>query len=298
METRTDLNRLVDDICASAELVGVPFDRDGVERVISAYPAGFGEGAIELRTTTKPVERRGLSYRFVELDRPMSPYATALEAGLLPRTDRPVDRLLPELCERFEVMGWGVDAEASYGVEKLWPFFAKAYPMSEAYALDSLPPAIRANADFFERHGLTHFSIVAADFRHASANLYFMIPPPQARTVEQIDAMLDDLGMPALREVVEYATGGVALNVTVSYDSPEIERLCLYVPAPDASAVPVQLDPLMAEVVERAPIVADHRSFIPGATFTRSGPYMKLEVDYTGTTLDALRRCVGVPLAG
>ena len=106
--------------------------------------------------------------------------------------------------------------------------------------------------------------------------------------------MLDDLGMPGLREVVEYATRGVALNLTFRYDSPDIQRLCLYVPAPTGDAVPTTFDPLLARVVGEAPIIADHRSFIPGATFTRSGPFMKLEIDYTGTTLAALQRCIGV----
>jgi hypothetical protein len=292
------LEKLVDDLLATAALAEVPAEPEAVRRDVAAFAESFRGAAIETRTTTKPVEERGLSYRFVELDRPTDPHRQALDAGLLSPGDRPVDRLVPELKERFEILGWGVDFEVSHGLEKIWPFLACGYPVEEACALSSLPAAVRDHADFFARHGLTHFSIVAADYRHESANLYFMIPPDEALSEARIDAMLDELGMPALREMVRFASRGVALNLTFRYDAPDIQRLCLYVPAPTAADVPVSLDPLLERLVERAPVRADHRSFIPGATFTRSGPYMKLEVDYTGTTLAALQRCVAVrPLA-
>src|SRR5690606_21489115 len=99
----TSLNQLCNDLAEAARLAGVPFDRHITQRVISVFAEGFRRSPVELRTTDKPLTKRGLSYRFVELDTPMAPFQVGRETGLLPQSDRPVDRLIPEIGERFVI---------------------------------------------------------------------------------------------------------------------------------------------------------------------------------------------------
>lgn len=262
--------------------------------MLSVFADGFCHSPIELRITDKPGAERGLSYRFVELDTPMDPFQVARESGLLPRSDRPIDRLVPEITARFPVQGWGVDAEVAYGLEKMWPFLAHAHPLSELLALPSLPASARSLLPRIGKHGLSHFSIIAADYRRETVNVYFMATPDAPLSTALVEGLIQEFGLIGSPEWVAYAASGVALNFTFSYTSSEVERLCIYVPAPVSAALPKQLDPALRRLTDSAPLAASARAFIVGPTFTPNGMYTKLELDYTGTILGVLMRCAQV----
>lgn len=262
--------------------------------MVSVFADGFRHSPVELRTTNKPAAERGLSYRFVELDTPMDPFQVARETGLLPNSDRPIDRLIPEVTQRFRVQGWGVDAEVAYGLEKMWPFLAHAHPLSELLALPSFPASARPLLARIEKHGLSHFSIIAADYRHESVNVYFMASPAAPLSTSLIEALISEFGLVGSAELVAYAAAGVALNFTFSYASPDVKRLCIYVPVPTPAALPEHLAPALLKLTDSAPLAASARAFIVGPTFTPNGTYTKLELDYTGTILGVLMRCAQV----
>jgi hypothetical protein len=307
------LEQLATDIVGAAAIVGAPADAALVRRVLDAFSLGFSESAVELRTTSRAEAERELSYRYVALGdshfpaRPtppgldpscVDPWVIARAQGLLVERGHAIERLLPALTSRFRVGGWGVDASAAHGVEKLWPFLAAAYPVGQVLAMADLPEAAAAHRSFYARHSLTHVSILALDYRHQTINLYFMVRPGSLRA-DQVSSMIADLGFPLPeRDVLEYNTGCVAINLTFSYTSPAVERLCFYVPALDQSTVPTRQYPIFARVVEAFPVAASHRMFVVGHTFARRGAYVKLEVDYSGTTLGCLAACAGVPLEG
>lgn len=306
------LEQLAADIVRSAAIVGAPADAALVRRVLDAFRLGFTQSAVELRTTSRAEAERELSYRYVALGdshfpgRPnpsgldpscVDPWLIARAQGLLVEHGHAIERLLPALTSRFRVGGWGVDASAAYGIEKLWPFLAASYPIERTFTVSELPGAVAAHSDFYGRHGLSHCNILALDYRHQTVNLYFMVRPGSLR-VDQASAMIADLGF-ALppRAVLEQATASAAINLTFSYTAPTVERLCFYVPALDASGVPTRDYPIFARVVEEVPVAASRRMFVVGHTFSRRGAYVKLEVDYSGTTLGCLAACGGLPLA-
>jgi hypothetical protein len=306
------LEQLATDIAAAAAVVGAPADPALVRRVLGTFRPGFSEGAVEFRTTNRADGEREMSYRYVALGeshfpgRPapagldpsrVDPWQVARAEGLLVERGHAIERLLPALTSRFEVGGWGVDAGAAYGVEKLWPFLSAAYPVERALALSEMPESVVKHRAFYARHQLTHFSILAFDYRHKTVNLYFMVRPGSL-TGDQIAAMVADLGFEVPgRSVLEYNTGCVAINLTFSYTSPTVERLCFYVPALDASTVPTREHPIFARVVTEFPVAASRRMFVVGHTFAKRGTYVKLEVDYSGTTLGCLAACASVPFA-
>ncbi len=293
---KLDLARLRRDVVAAANLADVQHDESRIQRVLEVFSEGFGSAAVELRTTTRPREERTLSYRYIELGHPPDPSRMAVDAGLLQPGGRPVDRLIGELQGKLAIQGYGVDAEASYGLEKIWPFFTVNYPMDHVLELEELPDAFRDNPRYFDRYGLTHFSIVAADYRHETANLYFLVQKPGQYTPQTIASMIRDAGgeVPP-PHVLDYIANMVAINVTCSWRSEEIERVCFYVPTVQPPFVPAWEHPLLARMVNETPIVAAHRAFIVGWAFGRTGSYTKLEIDYTGTTMEAFHRWTTIP---
>jgi len=156
---------------------------------------------------------------------------------------------------------------------------------------------VASHRSFYARHGLTHLSSLALDYRHHGVSLCFS-PRPTGLGAEQVADLISDLGFVVPeRSVLEYNAACVALGLTHSYTSPDVESVCFYVPVLEASALPPSAYPALASVVERCPIATARRRFIVGHTFTRRGMHLRLEVDYSGTSLGCLAACAGLPRA-
>lgn len=288
----TDLTRLADDVRTFAELIGAPCDPAVVARTLETFAIGFRHCPIELRTTFKAGGPSDLSFRYVDPKGTHDPWRLAVDAGVLSAGERPVDRLIPELQARFRIFGYGVDATAEYGLEKIWPFFDKAYPLEDAFAVTALPPSMARSEPWLRRHGLTHLSIIAADFRSATTNLYFLIRDRSFYDQPRLAQMIAELGF-AVPDgaVLARNAGAPIINVTYSWRSDAVERLCFYVLAPTAGEVPVDQHPMMRRVVEQAPVLGE-RMFVVGSAFYAGGAYTKLEIDYTGNAVPLLQRWV------
>lgn len=285
-----NFEQMVQDVAQAATIGGVEFDEAILREVMSVYRKPFTETAVEFRLTTKPLDKRDLSVRYVDFFYNENPYPLALETGLLPDARRPVDALLPAIYERFDVIGTGLDIGVTYGLEKLWAF-PGVVPLSRALEFDALPPSVAAYEDFFVRYNMRHFSLFAIDYRNATTNLYFMTESPTDRDPEVLAAMLRDLGftIPS-EEVLAYCAMTPSIALTFSWDSPVIERACFYVPHPEPSRVPRWMDPFVGRFVDQMPMQTDQRAYVISWTAGRRGDYVKLENDYSGTVMAAFQR--------
>lgn len=293
-EHDTDLERMARDIGAFARLVGAACEPEVVARTLDIFRLGFQRCPVELRTTTlkQGQQRVEVSFRYIDSRGSHDPYQLALDSGALRPRGRPVDALVPELRRRFPIFGHGVDATATFGLEKIWPFVDRPRPLEEALSLTSLPPSVARSEPWLRRHGLDHFSVVAADYRHESANLYFLLEPGPGAP-ERLGRMIADLGVAAPGpEVLAYNARAAIAGVTYSWRKDTVERLCLYVPEPVAEQVPVTGDPLVRAVVSAAPTLARQRMFVVGSSFGPGGAYTKLEIDYTGTSVPLLQKWI------
>lgn len=286
-ELENALTYIAQDLVTTARLAGVPYDVGRVHEVLGAFAEELEARPVAFATTTKTAAERGLVARLLVFDRPFDPYVRAIERGLLDPGDRYVDRLIPELRDRFEALGWGVDAEVSWGVERIRMFFADGHPLEEALELDALPPSVREHADFCARHGLTHFAAATADHRAESASLSFVIPREHPLAPEEIAAMLSELGLGAPPpSLVAYAARGLVLDLTFRWSSPRIERVSFQVPAEDRWQLPDH--PLLERLAREAPIRAPRRAFVVAPTFTSGGSPIELGIDYGGSLLTHL----------
>ena len=97
--------------------------------------------------------------------------------------------------------------------------------------------------------------------------------------------------------VVSFTNNSTGENLTYSWDKPDVQRFCMYVPAFSEDDVP-DFHPFLRRHAAGVPVQADRRSFIIGYTLRRDKPdYIKIENDYDGNIMDVLQTCIMVPPA-
>ena len=294
-----DLDHLYADIRRTAELVEVPYRDEVVRPVVEVYAPRFQDSVVAFRTTNHPVEQRDLSIRYVNLTLPEDdPYTRGVEHGLLQPDDHPVYRLYADVREHFSMMGNGVDISARNGMEKIWPFFSPAVSIADAYNLPSLPESVRRYDDYFKKYNLDKLSLFAIDYRHKTMNVYFVFLPPTPdapHALETIRGMIADLDfqVPSQAEL-EVDRGNVMLYLTFSWDSPRCLRASFVIPHDTVDKFPAHLDPDFFEpLIAQVPTLTEPTIAGMQTAYTwDKRNYLKIEVDYTGTMVPALRRAV------
>jgi hypothetical protein len=280
---KTDLQQLCDDIVKTAYIADVPYDLDTIWRVLNTYKDFFAGSSVAFRTTTKAKEHRGLNVRYVELGVQHDPYRMALSDGLLVRQAHPMDDLLPEFQSRFPILGYGVDFEVTYGLEKIWTFFSYVRQTVESlFSLSNLPDGIRDYAAYFARHDLRSINVLGIDYRHRSMNLYFPMEEPNSFPQDKIAAMIADLNFEVPpEEILTYCSMANPVYFTFSWDTSRIERICFAIVTSDHKLIPRHLDPLIERFFVNVPFSNSDRTFIFNPTFSPNGYYLKIENDYT-----------------
>jgi len=285
-----DLNQMVKDILKLGKITGVKCNEDALWKGLNAYSKFFTGSPVSIRTTTKPIEKRDVSVRYVEMMMPHNPdpYITAINEGLIKKNGHPIHKMIVETIETFEILGYGVDLDARTGLSKIWPFIVPC-PIDPIFSMKYIPESMKKYKEYFNKHGLIIFAVFAFDFTHNTTNIYFMIKNPSTATPEKCKALVADLGFDlASDEIMERCCHAAHLNYTFSWDSNKVERLCFGIACHDAKDVPTHFHPLIKKYVEESPFQSEIRKFIYGITFTPNGLYYKIENDYNATMVDFL----------
>ena len=289
-KSSNDLDQMVKDFAKLCEIAEVNFNEKATWNVFNAYKEFFSGAPISIRSTTKPVEHRDVALRYVEFFMPHNPdpYTKAINEGLVKKDDHPIHDMIVEVMNTFQLMGWGVDVDATTGLSKIWPFIVPG-SIEPIFTMKSAPTGMKKNRDYFLKHDLTAFSLFAFDFLNKTTNIYFMLQQPPKATYENCVALVEELGFEAdTKEAMEGCMKAVHLNYTFNWDSEDIERLCFGMACENPEEVPVHFHPLMKKFVDGTPLQSDSRKFIWGISFTKKGLYYKIENDYNGTMIDFL----------
>jgi len=286
----TDLNQLVKDLVKISDFTGVKSNEEAIWKGIQVFEKFFAGAPLSIRTTTKPKEKRDVAVRYVEMFIPHKPdpYTTAINNGLLVNNGHPIHKMIVEAIDSFEIMGYGVDVDVNHGLSKIWPFVVPG-SIDPIFSMKSIPKSMGMYKDYFEKHGLTAFSLFAFDFLHNTTNIYFMLKQPAKSTYASCVSLVEDLGFKlASEEAMKGCREAAHLNFTFSWESKKIERLCFGITCDDPNEVPMHLHPLIKEFIEKTPLQSESSKFVWGVTFTNNGLYYKIENDYNGAMVDFL----------
>jgi hypothetical protein len=152
-----------------------------------------------------------------------------------------------------------------------------------------MPDSVRANREFFARHGLRHVFFVASDVQQTSMNVYFGLED-DCRNERWLRQLLAETGgepddkrlFPAMLRSLAVSAG---VGMTFFYDRPELGRWCLYglnVPYTDAQAAALlpPLAPRLARFRDLAPTLNQRPQYNTAWSFGKAGFYTKLEKSY------------------
>jgi Aromatic prenyltransferase Orf2 len=276
-----DLESVYSAVADTAHLLGAACDRDELWPVLRAYEAGFTNGGVALRTTTRARRSGELSVRYLAPAGDPDPYLLALDRKFTTTADHPVDRLHQEIQDRGTVMFNGVDVGAASGFEKVWSIYAgdAATSIEAMSRTPAMPPSLGGNLDYFVRHGLNRVAGVGVDYRSRSVNVYFSFI--DKRDSAKIATMFDDLGfrLPDKGQL-EMCRRAFAVYFTFSWDSPEVERVCFPVRVFEPDLMPSHLDPLIERFVKGARFHREDRAYVYAITSSRHSQYYKVESFY------------------
>lgn len=253
---------------------GVPFDLHAIHSVLNTFPQ-FAREPVEYRISTK--RPRVLSIRLIDLVSQEDMFKKAV-ANKLIQPDHLTATIIPDVQQHVSLLGYGVDATADSGVEKIWLFCNKFFPVEQLYPIQSLPPGLKNSDAFLKKFHLTHFNIFGVDFHHDSINLYFPLTDKSFYTAECLLAMISEAGFKWTYDpdLLAYnAKNSKLVALTYSWERDAIERICYYVPETSVAGLPA--DPTYRELISP---LRPGAAFIVGTTCGHRSNYLKLEFKY------------------
>jgi hypothetical protein len=282
MSATPEVEELCSAIDESARRLGVAFSGDTVRPIVTAYRSAFEHEAtvVAFRVATSMRHAGELDCRFLTHPKERDPYAVALAHDLTPATDHPVGTLLAEIQERCPVDTYGIDFGVVGGFKKIYGFFTPdtLQKVSTFAEMPSMPPSLAGNTDFFTRHGMTEcVNVIGIDYGHKTVNVYLGAPAECYRPAT-IRSILRELGMAEPSEqMLKLGEKSFGLYVTLNWGSPDIERICYAVTTTDLSALPIPVEPEIAQFTQSVPYGSAKRKFVYGIALTPEGEYHKLE---------------------
>jgi hypothetical protein len=265
----------------SSRLLNVSCSRDDVQPILTTYADALPEAVIVFSMATGKTNDGELDYSITVPSAQGDPYALALLNGLTTETDHPVGTLLSDIEERCPIGGYAIDCGVVGGFKKTYAFFPTddLQGVSKLGDIPSMPRSLAENAGFFTRYGLDDkVSMLSIDYQNRTVNLYFGKLPAECLESKTILSMIHDVGLPEPgEETLEFTQKSFAIYVTLSWDSPEIERICFAVITQDPMALPARIEPDIAQFAKSAPhAYAGERTLVYGITLAPSGEYYKL----------------------
>lgn len=281
---------LMNDLVHAARVAGVEADRAKIAEGIALFSEQFATQPVEIRTTTRELSHREVSFRFVDESARGECWQRTRDWHQI-KGDAAT--FMDACFATFPIRAEGIDADVRLGFRKAWAFLGQGFRIERFAGLPGAPKGLAKAVDVLTRSGMHHQSIIGIDPESRTCNLYPMIRPGSL-TREAASEVAQALGLPEMRaDWFEGIEGTVAGNFTFSWDVDRVERLAFYRPAMSEADLPN--DDLLRGFARGCPVIAPQRAYVASITFAHVGHYRKVEVDYDGGIVPVLIRCAQVP---
>lgn len=293
---RPEQKQLFEDFRTTAQALEVPFNEPAVAAVFDTYNqvliSDTPRSLFMYRLTTKA--ERNVSLRYIDYEVPHDALALALESGLIIPEGHPVEDLIPQLQEKGDVFGFGVDLTALRGIEKIWPF-CRPITIDEVLEIPAVPEAARDLRDFYTKYDLRWITVLAADFLNKSMNIYFPVNVPGRYSPEELVELVTDLGfVRPSDEDLQAITNCLAIYITFDWESMDPLRICFTTNVMDPDGVK-DMHPMFEPLMTEAPVKTEAKMFNLAPTYGKDFAYYKLESDYNGLLLPILAPLLQIP---
>ncbi|WP_344900072.1 aromatic prenyltransferase [Actinomadura meridiana] len=267
----------------SARLLEVTCSPGKVMPILTAYGDAIADAVIAFRVATGERNAGELDCRFsIPLD--VDPYALAVANGFVTDTDHPAGSLLADIAERCPLDCYGIDFGVVGGFKKIWTVLRRGdlQGVARLAEIPSMPRSLGESIDFFTRHRLGDTAgLLGIDYRNRTVNVYFGEQPAECFEPDTIRSMLDELGQGQPSEhLLELARRAFGIYVTLSWDSPKLERICFAVATRDPKELPVRIDPAIARFVKHVRDSDPGTKFVYAVASSPHGEYYKLQSYY------------------
>lgn len=288
---KTDLKKLLADLKAMSDSLGVPYDESAMRDGVHAFAKHFEESPVAMRMTTRAGTGRDLAVRYLDfMNLPeQDPLATAKQKGFVVDDGHAVFALFEEAKQICSAIGYGVDLDVSRGFAKIWmvPTVHSA-TLDVLAGMQHLPQSAKNTLGHLARFGLDTFGLLGFDFGRKTMNLYFMIKAPGSNP-RDYGALLSDLGFPSgPEELLAACKPAQALYYTFSWDSRGAERVCFPVVCSSRVQVPAHFDPIFDLALGNKSFTLGRDTCIYSIVWSKNGNYFKVDNDYTGTMASQL----------
>lgn len=292
MSGANDVERVYSAMEEAAGLLNVPVARDKIWPVLTAYQDALADAVV--------VFSMAGGRRATELDFSISvptdlgdPFTTALRRGLTEKTNHPVDNLLAELTDGFEIGMYAIDGMVTTGFKKTYASFPTNEPQPLTALLDvpSMPESARANAELFARYGLDKVQMVSVDYPKRQVNLYFSELDTDYLQPEHVKSLARETGLVEPTEMgLDFASGSFAVYPTLGYDNDIVDRITYAVISVDPTLAPTKSEPEVSQLSRYATsapyaYAGENRTLVYGVTLTSKEEYYKLGSYYQITDL-------------
>lgn len=281
--------KTINDFVDAAKLVNAPANRGKLEDVFRV----FGDDILAHTTQFRVTNKKNVELNFRTLspvDRSARIYDRCVKEGLIADGDEPVYKVYSELENKLS--GYdsvrAIDFDADFGLAKLWYIMSSTsliHP-KDLVKFENCPKALFSLLETFEKLQLDQIVIFGVDYQKKSFNIYFKVPKPYHSTTQFVEDYLKafNFEVPA-QPVLEFCSRVLCLALTVTWDSPKVQRVCFYYPEPSLEKVKAAFGPgTLYDFAVKAPTLKEHPLYIISQSLgpKLSDAYNKLETEYTG----------------
>ena len=275
------------DVQNAAIAAGVTPENKSIAEGFAPFADFFCNSSVEFRTTSKSVQKRECSFRFVHFSSDSEIWSMASKWFHL---DGLPFEFMDSIHKNFSLAAEGIDADARTGFHKVWAFLLEPCSLEHLLILESLPTGITKVIPTLKNYQLETISIIGVDYYNNTCNIYQVLPSGWINK-KRIQSLLEILGFSEIEnewfiDIESYDS----INLTFSWNSDIVERVAFYHVVDILDKIPN--NSVLQKFAIECPIVVSKREFIHSIAFSHNEHYHKIEVDYDGTITDMYRNIV------